>query len=177
MSESEPIPRRPLDDVDLRIVGLLGTDARLSHREIARRIGMSPGAISERIDRLERMGVIRGYHADIDPVAIGLMTDAMIGLQVTQGHSVAETMAALYALPQVSSVSMVTGQWDFIVEVHVRDQEHLREVLIDHIWQLPAFRHSETLMVLQRHRRPDSWFVADGADPNDAAPNRDIRPA
>ena len=171
MVDSEPQLRRPLDDVDRRIVGLLGTDARLSNREIARRIGMSPGAISERIDRLERVGVIRGYHADVDPAAVGLNTSAMIGLQITQGHPVDETMAALFGVPQVSSVSMVTGQWDFIVEIQVRDQEHLREVLIDHIWQLPVFRHSETLMVLQRYRRPDSWFVADDGDlGEDAAP-------
>ena len=170
MVESEPQLRRTLDDVDRRIVGLLGADARLSHREIARRIGMSPGAISERIDRLERDGVIRGYHADVDPAAVGLNTNAMIGLQITQGHPVDETMAALFGVPQVSSVSMVTGQWDFIVEIQVRDQEHLREVLIDHIWQLPVFRHSETLMVLQRYRRPDSWFVADNGVPSDDAP-------
>lgn len=152
----------PLDETDRNILAHLAADARLSHREIARRISMSPGAVSDRIDRLERRGVVRGYHADIDPVALGFPTEALIGIQVTQGHSVDETMASLYLVPEVRSVALVTGRWDFVVEVQVQDQDHLREVLVESIWKLEVFRHSETLMVLKRLEHHASWFAVDG---------------
>jgi DNA-binding Lrp family transcriptional regulator len=152
---------RELDDLDRRIISVVVADARLSHREIGRRLGMSPGAISQRVNRLEHLGVIRGYHAAIEPGPLGFRTEAMIGLQVIQGQPVVDTMAELYAIPEVQSVCMVTGQWDFLVVLQARDQEHLREVLIDRVWTLPLFRHSETMIVLQRMQRHASWFAAD----------------
>lgn len=158
LADQRPL-NRGLDDVDRQILSLLVADARLSNRELARRVGMSPGATSERLDRLESSGAILGYHAAVSPHALGLGTSAIIGLQVTQGHPVDQTMASLYELPEVRSVALVTGQWDFMVEVQVRDQAHLREVLINHIWELPVFRHSETLMILDRLERQPSWFA------------------
>lgn len=153
------VASRELDDLDHRILGIVAIEARLSHREIARRVGTSPGTVSQRIERLERAGVIRGYHASIDPALLGYNIEVYIGLQVNQGRTIVETMTQLYAIPEVRSVSLVTGQWDFVVELGVRDQEHLREVLIDEVWRLPIFRHSETMMVLQRVQRHASWFA------------------
>src|ERR1700716_1947915 len=57
---------RPVDEIDQQIITLLTGDARLSARAISRELGMSPGAISERIDRLETGGIITGYHASVD---------------------------------------------------------------------------------------------------------------
>jgi Lrp/AsnC family transcriptional regulator for asnA, asnC and gidA len=150
-----------IDDVDRSVLSLLAADARLSHREIARRIGMSPGAVSQRVERLEQWGVIGGYRAVIDPKPLGYTTEVLIGLQVNQGLTALETMGELYSIPEVRSVSLVTGQWDFVVELRVRDQEHLREVLLGGVWRLPIFRHSETMVVLERVERQVSWFAAD----------------
>jgi DNA-binding Lrp family transcriptional regulator len=75
------VPPPQLDDVDLEILRLLRVDARRSARAIARDVGMSPGAVNERLTRLENSGVIRGYHADIDPVAPDLR-DAGLDIQV-----------------------------------------------------------------------------------------------
>lgn len=147
-------PARPaaLDRVDRAILAVVAREARLSHREIARRVGMSPGAISDRIERLERTGVVRGYHADIDPVALGLTVEAFIGLQVAQGPPIAETMETMRAMPEVTGVFLVTGQWDLLVRVQVRDHQHLRDLLVDQVWRTPSFQHSETLMILDAHR-------------------------
>jgi DNA-binding Lrp family transcriptional regulator len=149
---------RELDDLDHRILELVASEARLSHREIGRRTSTSPGTVSQRVDRLEKDGVIRGYHASIDPALLGYRTEVYIGLQINQERSALETMTELYEIPEVRSVALVTGQWDFVVELQVRDQEHLREVLLDSVWRLPIFRHSETMIVLERVQRRASWF-------------------
>lgn len=81
------------------------------------------------------------------------------------GRTAVETMEQLYAIPEVRSVSLVTGQWDFVVELQVRDQEHLRQALIDEVWRLPIFRHSETMVVLDRVERAASWFPSEDGGP------------
>lgn len=146
----DPASSRRIDDVDRRILAELATDARLSYRELARRIGVAPGTVAERIDRLEDSKAITGYRAQIDPSALGYRTRAIIGLQVAQGPPVEDTMGLLAEVTGVQWVAMVTGQWDLIIELLVRDQVHLREVLIQTVWSLPVFRHSETLVVLDR---------------------------
>lgn len=153
--------KQNVDEVDRKVLASLAEDCRLSHREIARRIGVAPGTVSQRIERLEEHGVIAGYHAAIDPEHLGFRTTALVGLQVTQGGSAQETIDQLYAIPEVRSVSLVTGQWDFVVELQIRDQDHLREVLLGQVWGLPPFRHSETMIVLERVERPASWFAVD----------------
>jgi len=159
MNSRDPSRSRPIDDVDLALLRHLAQDARRSNREIARNVGMSSGAITERIDRLRAAGIIRGYHADVDPAALGFPIEVLIGLQVSQGSPVDDTIDALFEVPEVASVSLVTGQWDFVVELRVRDQNHLREVLIGKVWSLPIFRHSETMVTLERRERPGSWLV------------------
>jgi DNA-binding Lrp family transcriptional regulator len=140
-----------VDDTDLRILKLLSGDARLSGRAIAREIRMSPGATAERISRLEHSGVIRGYHADVDPTALGYRMQVVIGLQTEQGPEVGDAIAALLALPEVVQVHVVTGQWDLLVVAQVRDHHHLRDVVLREVWAVVGFRHSESMLVLDSH--------------------------
>lgn len=109
---------------------------------------MSPGAISERVDRLERNGVIRGYHAAIDPEAVGLGLEVVVGLRTDQGESLAAALEHLRSIPYVESVRTVAGAWDLLVTLQVVDHSHLKELLLSNLWRVPGFQHSETLLVL-----------------------------
>jgi DNA-binding Lrp family transcriptional regulator len=149
-----------LDAIDWQILKIIACDARLSLREVARRIGMAAGTVTERIARLEANGVIRGYHADIDPAALGYGLEAMIGLQTVQGPALPECLQRIQSIPEVERVDVVTGTWDLVVRVRVRDHQHLREVVLGPIWRMPDFRHSETLVVLDSRTQPASWNVA-----------------
>ena len=83
-----------LDDVDRQILKLLRDDARLSAREIGRRIGVSAGTVGTRVRRLEHSGVIRGYRAVVEPAAVGRPLGFMVGLQIAQGtHSTEYSMS------------------------------------------------------------------------------------
>lgn len=140
-----------LDAVDLSIIELLSGDARHSMRSLSRLIGMSASAVSERVTRLEQRRVIRGYHADIDPGALGYRMQVIIGVQAAQRAGVAKTVEALLAAPEIVSVHLVTGNWDLIVIAQVRDQHHLRDLIVEQVWSIPGFRHSETMLVLDTH--------------------------
>lgn len=149
----------PLDEVDLRILGLLTRDARLSVRAIGRDMGKSPGAVSERIDRMERAGVIRGYHAEVDPAAIGYGTEVFVGLRTDQGPHLEDAIAQLSTVPEVASIHVVTGKWDVIVGLRVRDHQHLRDLVLSQVWKVSGFLHSETLLVLESRAGPPDWFA------------------
>lgn len=150
-------PRRA-DDVDRRIITLLTADARLSARAIARELSMSPGAISERIDRLEGAGIITGYHASVDVAALGFPVRAIVGVRVDRGdNALAGVVDGLMAVRNVQTVKLVTGEWDLLVELVVRDNVQLREVLIDSIARLPRVTATETMINLETRQRPGSW--------------------
>src|SRR5690349_209150 len=125
------LPGPALDGHDVAILRLLVQDARMSQRRIAREVGMSAPAVAERIARLERSGVIRGYRADLDRTALGFGLVVYIGVVAVQGHDQLDVVRSLRELPEVEDVNVVTGPKDLLVRLRVRDHEHLREVLFD----------------------------------------------
>lgn len=155
---AEP-PRPDLDPVDVWLLRLLTDDARLSSRRLGREIGMSPGAVSERLARLERDGVIRGYRADVDPRALGFGMEVIVGLRTEQSPLLEQTLDEVAIIPEVERAHVVAGSWDLVLYLHVRDHEHLRSVILERLWHLPAFRHSETMLVLDTRHGPGDWFA------------------
>jgi DNA-binding Lrp family transcriptional regulator len=131
-------PSSTLDDVDLKILRIIAVDARRSARSISREIGMSPGAVTERITKLEQSGIVRGYRAEISPEALGYDLQVLIGLQVEQGEPLDETIERLLSIPEITSVMIVTGRWDLVLQIQAAGHKHLQSLLLDQIWQEDA---------------------------------------
>ncbi len=119
------------DEIDGLILQTLVDDARTSTAEIARKVGLSPPSVAERIRRLEEAGVITGYTATIDPRALGLELTAWLRIRPMPGqfHKVA---AILNKLPAVVECDRITGEDCFIARAHVKSVSDL-EGLIDEI--------------------------------------------
>jgi DNA-binding Lrp family transcriptional regulator len=157
-AKATPVEPRPVDEIDQRIITLLTGDARLSARAIARELGMSPGAISERIDRLEASRIITGYHATVDIAALGFPVRATISVRVGRGEdTLTGVIDKLMAIRNVQTVKLVTGEWDLLVEVVVPDNAQLREILIGTVSQCPGVTATATVINLETRRRPGAW--------------------
>jgi Lrp/AsnC family leucine-responsive transcriptional regulator len=117
-----------LDTTNLRLLDELQQDARLSLTELGRRIGLSPPAVTERVQRLEQEQVILGYHARLNPRKLGLTLSAVIRVRPAprQLHKVAEIARQT---PEVVDCRRITGEDCYILTAHVRDIEHLEEVI------------------------------------------------
>jgi Lrp/AsnC family transcriptional regulator, leucine-responsive regulatory protein len=117
-----------LDDTDRRIVAEVQADGRVTMAELGRRVGLSAPAVTERLQRLEQRGVIRGYHADVDPRALGLSLGAVVRIRPSPGQlqNVAE---AAVATPEVVECTRITGEDCYIMRANVRDVVHLEEVI------------------------------------------------
>lgn len=146
-----------LDEVDREILRILQSDARTPFSEIARRIEMSSATVHDRVSRLREAGVIEGYHAKVNPKAVGYGTSAFVGLRVEQGKddAVEEFIDRLRDLHGVQEVHLTTGDWDVLVRVYAEDTEGLRELLFEHVANTEGFSRSHTMVVLgTRHDDP-----------------------
>ena len=117
-----------LDDLNLRLLDELQADARLSFAELGRRVGLSSPAVAERVARLEQEGVITGYHAHLDPRAVGFALSAVIRAKPgpRQLHLVGELAKKT---PEVVDCRRITGEDCYIMTAHVRSVEHLEQVI------------------------------------------------
>lgn len=130
------------------IIGCLVEDGRQSVRTIASAIGMSPPAVGERLSRLERLGIIRGYRAEIDWELLGFALLLYVRIICVQGYQEAKVAAALEALPEVERVDLITGDADVLVRVRLRDTRHLRRFLFDDLWGVEGIARTETTICL-----------------------------
>jgi Lrp/AsnC family leucine-responsive transcriptional regulator len=118
----------PLDNTDRRLLIELQEDARLSLAELGRRVGLSSPAVAERVRRLTEDGVIRGFRADVDPRALGYALSVIVRIRPAprQLHKVADLARAT---PEVVECHRITGEDCYFLRAHVRDVEHLEEVI------------------------------------------------
>jgi Lrp/AsnC family leucine-responsive transcriptional regulator len=120
--------RPALDSTDCSLLRELQADARLSRAELGRRVGLSPPAVAERLARLEDAGVIRGFHAEVDPRALGYALSVIVRVRPAprQIGAVAELARAT---PEVVECHRITGEDCFFIKAHVRSVEHLEDVI------------------------------------------------
>ena len=112
-----------LDRIDRRILAALQADGRLTNQALSERVALSPSACLARVRRLERQGIIQGYHARLDPfrLDVGLVLFAEITLKGHGTDELARFDAAIEALPQVVEASHVSGAFDYLLKVVVAD--------------------------------------------------------
>jgi Lrp/AsnC family leucine-responsive transcriptional regulator len=127
-----PFSYRPsndlLDLVNLRLLAELQDNPRLPMTELARRVGMSSPAVTERVRRLEEAGVIRGWRLDLDPAALGLPMTAYVRVRPNSGQ-LARVADLARAIPEIVECHRVTGDDCFVLKVHLPAMDQLDRVL------------------------------------------------
>ncbi len=137
-----------LDEIDTTIVNILQQDARTTNADIARQLGMAPSAILERIRKLEARGVIRGYHAEINPEAVDLDLLAFVFVRADERLGSGASGEELARIPEVQEVHHIAGEDCYLVKVRVADTNALGRLLRDRFGAIPALRSTRTTIVL-----------------------------
>jgi Lrp/AsnC family transcriptional regulator, leucine-responsive regulatory protein len=117
-----------LDPTNLRIVAELQANARLTLAELGRRVGLSSPAVAERLQRLEDDQVILGYRARLNPRKLGMSLTAVIRVRPAPGQ-LQKVAALAQRTPEISDCRRITGEDCYVITAHVRDIEHLEEVI------------------------------------------------
>ncbi|MBM7770463.1 Lrp/AsnC family leucine-responsive transcriptional regulator [Actinokineospora baliensis] len=118
-----------MDTVDRRIIAALRTNGRVTYADLGRQVGLSASAVHERVAKLESSGVITGYHAQVDPRAVGLGVTALVGIHPTDTADDEEVADALAELVEVESCYRVAGDEAFVVKVRVATVDDLERAL------------------------------------------------
>jgi Lrp/AsnC family transcriptional regulator, leucine-responsive regulatory protein len=108
---------RRLDPINVRLLEALHEDPRLSMSELARRVGMSAPAVTERVQRLRRSGVISGFRMDVDPTALGMPVTAIVRIRPGPGQ-LPKIAEAARDTPEVVECHRITGEDCFILKLH-----------------------------------------------------------
>jgi DNA-binding Lrp family transcriptional regulator len=161
---TSPAPQRPStgsndvqpvrDEVDLRILRVLAEDARIPNSALAERAGVAPSTCLGRVRALRERGVVRGYHADIDPAALGRPIQAMIAVRLqthARGH-IPDFMAKIATLPEVLNVFFLGGANDFLVHIAATGTQNLRDFVVVNLSGNPDVALTETNLIFEHVR-------------------------
>jgi Lrp/AsnC family leucine-responsive transcriptional regulator len=138
-----------LDAIDRKLLALLQQDGRMSNADLARTVRMAPSAVFERVRRLERDGVIRGYGAQLDPRSLDrhLLAFILVRTDEKTGENLAG--AQLASLPEVLEVHHVAGQDSYLVKARVKDPEALGRLLRERFGAIPGVRSTQSTIALE----------------------------
>jgi Lrp/AsnC family transcriptional regulator, regulator for asnA, asnC and gidA len=138
-----------IDNLDRKILDIITKNARIPYLEVARECNVSGAAIHQRVQRLIRVGVIKGSEFKVDPVMVGFKTCAYIGIFLEQPGGYKEVVSKFTAIPEIIECHYTTGNYSLFIKVYTRDNEHLRNVLTDKIQTIAGVVRTETLISLE----------------------------
>ena len=137
-----------LDELDRSIILALQDNGRMALSEIARRAGVAPATVHERLAKLRRNGVVQGFSVRLEPRALGYSVTALIHLRTELADQVERTVDDLRAIPEVEEVHVVSGEYDLVVKIRARDTNHLQELLVTKVHRVAGFIRSATEVCL-----------------------------
>ena len=142
-----------LDGIDRRILAELQLDGRMTNVELARRAEITAPPCLRRMRRLEEAGVIRGYHADVDPARLGweIMFFAIVGLDSQKEVVLAAFEQLVESWPEVRECHMIRGGGDFLLRLVARDTAHQNQ-LTQRLTGAPAVSRVQTLQTIRTSR-------------------------
>ena len=144
-----------MDTLDLSIIGFLQNDGRMRYTDIAKALDVTEGTVRNRVAKLLDSKTIQIIGV-LDPHRTGYNAPAIIGVSI-QPPLLEKAAAEIAAMPEVSYLIMVAGEYDLIVEVFCRDRKHLAVFLKDHLLQVPGVQRAQTSFILHTYK------VAQGA--------------
>jgi Lrp/AsnC family transcriptional regulator, leucine-responsive regulatory protein len=139
-----------LDDLDRAILQRLQTDGRISHVDLGERVNLSPPAIHSRLKRLEQRGYIRQYAALLDREKVGydMLCFIHVNLQLHQPEQVDNFRQVIQQMPQVLECHHLTGEYDYLLKVAVRNRQDLEQFVVRQLTPIPGVARIHTSLVL-----------------------------
>ncbi len=157
-----------LDQIDLSVLQRLQDDARVTHRDLARHVSLSPPGVVKRLRRLEQSGVVKQYTAILDREAIGY--DLLCFVHVTLAHHEVEAVRrfreAIVDIPEVLECHHVTGEFDYLIKVLVKNHHHLEAFLVEKLTPLPGVDRIRTSVVLREVKCTTALPVTPDGEPS-----------
>jgi DNA-binding Lrp family transcriptional regulator len=150
-AEMKNISHVEIDDIDRILLDALSENARITNADLAERAGIAQSTCITRVRNLVKQGVIEGFHARINPSALGNGMQVLISvtLRASARQQLSQFMDEMKALPEVTQVFFLGGTEDFILHLTARDSDHVRDFVLEHLSANPAVANTRTNMIFQ----------------------------
>jgi Lrp/AsnC family transcriptional regulator, leucine-responsive regulatory protein len=150
-----------VDQLDREILVALQSEGRKSNLALARDLDLSPSAMLGRVRRLEQSGAIRGYRAIVDPSALDISVQALtvVKLREHSEQAIREFEEAVKDVPGVRACYHVTGQFDMVMMLALRDNEHLAHMIRVDLAKIPGVMQLETMLIMAESVADQGWPV------------------
>lgn len=144
-----------LDEIDHELLRLLSQNARMTNADLAEAAGIAPSTCITRVRSLVNRGVITGFSANINPSSVGLSSQVLISVTLRAGarSHLADFMNEMRSLPEVIQVFFLGGSEDFIVHLAVRDNDHVREFVLENLSSNATVASTRTNMVFEHFNK------------------------
>ncbi|MCI0399436.1 MAG: Lrp/AsnC family transcriptional regulator [Chloroflexi bacterium] len=145
------VTNKNLDQKDKALLQHLQSDARMTNTELARRVELSPPGLQRRLRKLEEMGVIEQYVTLVNREAVGfdMLCFVQVTLQRHEPRAIQEFKAMVQAMPEVLECHHITGEYDYLLKIVVRNRKHLEEFLVEKLTPVPGMDKIRTSLVLR----------------------------
>ncbi|MFE9254212.1 Lrp/AsnC family transcriptional regulator [Streptomyces sp. NPDC006879] len=151
-----------MDAIDREILRELQRDGRLSNQELAQRVGLTPSPCMRRVRQLEQDGVIRGYRAVIDPVAVDRGFEVLVSVEVRRDRDAVEAFeAALQELPDVIEAYRLFGSPGCLLRIAVADLRSYERLWIEKLTALSGVTEVNSQIIMKRIKEPQGLPVDD----------------
>ncbi len=156
-----------MDKLDHRILQAIQDNARISNVDLARELGVAPSTMLERMRKLEKNGVLKGFRAILDPESLGYTIQAFVSVTLDRhDHKLIESFERdVQTIAHVRSCYHLTGRFDYLLAVVARDLTHLGKLVKERIASIPGIGTAETFLVLSNVKEENGWPLAGLIDP------------
>jgi len=139
-----------LDKIDLKILQILQKNSKITNLELSKNIGLSPAPTLERVKKLEKSGVIKSYHAKVDPQIIGLSvkTFLLVSLAWSKDNALENFINKVNAIDEIVQCYIITGEADFLLHLVCKDIPSYEQLLLKTLSKIEEIEHMKTLMTL-----------------------------
>ena len=139
-----------LDRIDLKILRILQESSKITNLDLSKKIGLSPAPTLERVKKLEHNGVIKSYHALVDPQAIDLkvQTFVLVSLAWQKEKALDHFLDKIRAIDEITECYIITGEADFLIKVICADIPTYEQLLFKTLQQIEEIERLKTLMTL-----------------------------
>ena len=145
-----PAARAGIDEIDVQLLNLLQADGRITNADLAKAVGLSAPSVLQRVRNLESSGIIRSYTALLDAERLGYRLTALttVSLALHEAQPVERFRKAVQEIPEIVETYHVTGEFDFLLKILVRDMRHYEALLRDKILKIRGISQIKTSFVL-----------------------------
>ena len=146
-----------IDETDQKILSFLVKNARMPFLEIARECGVSGAAIHQRVKKMESLGIITGSRLLVKPQTLGLNVCAFVQVSLSEANKYPQVINALKKISEVVECHFVTGKHSLLLKIYCFNHDHLMEILINTIQNIPSVQQTETLISLDQAIERQVW--------------------